>query len=190
MAERCPAPPNPNAVRDFLLGMLCALVFLGVVVGLLVVAFGAEPAPTKVFTAKPERIPDGDTVVYPQGVCRLIGIDAPEVSHGGQHVGQPLGDQAKLGLQGELVRGVNTVLVYGTDKYGRMLCLILDPFGYVANIWMVESGMAEAYLLEKAPFADGLRQAEARAQKDKRGVWGLPKYERPSDYRKRVKARE
>ena len=191
MAERCPTPPNPNVIRDFVLALLCALVFLMGMAGLLVVAFGAEPAPTKVFTAKPERIPDGDTVVYPGNrVCRLMGIDAPEVAHGGKHTGQPLGAQALAGLQGELVRGPNTVLVYGTDKYGRMLCVILDDDGYMANLFMVESGLAATYLTERAPFKHGLEEAEKRAKQDRRGIWNLPNYESPSKYRQRVKARE
>lgn len=166
------------------------MVILGALfVALLGVAWGAEPVPTKVFQARPERVVDGDTVVYPQGVCRLIGVDAPEVAHGG-HPAQPMGEQAWEGLSGELVQGVNTVLVYGTDKYGRMLCAILDHAGYLTNLWLVESGLAETYLLERAPFAKGLAEAQARAKTERRGIWGLGRYERPSDYRKRIKARE
>ena len=169
-----------------------ALVLLGVLLG-----SGAAAAPplipkflipTQTFVARPERISDGDTVVYPAGVCRLVGVDAPEIPHPKQP-GQPLGQQAMEALRGELQGGVNTVLVYGKDRYGRFLCAILDPQGYLVNLMLLESGLAEAYFLDKAPFAEGFRAAEARAQQQKLGVWGLPKYERPEDYRKRMKAR-
>ena len=197
MSDRCPIPPDPTVGR-FLLWLLAGsavamLLFGALCVALLEVACGAEPVPSKVFQARPERVVDGDTVVYPQGVCRLIGVDAPEVAHGGHpggHPAQPMGDQAAEGLRGELVQGMNTVVVYGTDKYGRMLCAILDHAGYLANLWLVESGLAETYLLDRAPFARGLAEAQARAKAERRGIWGLERYERPSDYRKRMKARE
>ena len=142
--------------------------------------------PIQTFVANPERVSDGDTVVYPAGICRLIGVDAPEIPHPGK-LGQPMGQQATEALRGELQTGPNTVLVYGKDKYGRFLCAILDSQGYLVNLMLVESGLAEAYFLDKAPFAEGFRAAEARAKQQKLGVWGLPKYERPEDYRKRMK---
>lgn len=117
-----------------------------------------------------------------------MGVDAPEIPHPGKP-GQPLGQQATEALRGELQTGPNTVLVYGAgDKYGRMLCIIFDSHGYMVNLMLLESGLAEAYLTEKAPFAEGFLAAEARAKHQKLGIWGLPTYERPSDYRKRMKA--
>ena len=144
--------------------------------------------PTETFVAPAERIVDGDTIVYPRGVCRLIGVDAPEVSHPKQP-GQPLGLEAQQAVAGQLQQGSNTVLVFGRDRYGRMLCAVLDHQGYLVNLMLLESGLAETYLLEKSPFAGGFRDAEARAKAQKMGIWGLPKYERPHDYRQRMKAR-
>lgn len=144
--------------------------------------------PTETFVAPAERVVDGDTVVYNRGTCRLIGLDAPEIAHPKQP-GQLMGQQAMEALRGELQTGPNTVLVYGKDRYGRFLCAILDAQGYLVNLMLLESGLAETYLTEKSPFAAGFLAAEARAKHSKLGVWGLPKYERPSDYRKRMRER-
>ena len=154
----------------------------------LALAAPAIPTPTKVFVAAPEKVVDGDTVVYPQGSCRLLGLDAPERAKG-QQPGQPLADEAWRALRGELLRGPNTVIVYGTDKYGRLLCVIIDPQGYVVNVWLVESGMAEAYMTDRAPFAKGLEEAAARAKAEGRGIWQIPNRERPEAYRKRMRER-
>ena len=146
----------------------------------------APKSPTRVFVAMPERVTDGDSIVYSQGACRLLGVDAPERARTG-HPGQPLGEEAFRALRDEIMRGPTTVLVYGVDRYGRSLCIVIDSTGYVVNLWLVESGFAETYMLENSPFSAGLRAAEARAQKEKRGIWGLTPYESPSSYRKRMK---
>ena len=144
----------------------------------------APKSPTRVFVAVPERIIDGDSVAYPQGVCRLVGLDSPERRPA---PGQRMAEEAFRALRDEIMRGPTTVLVYGVDRYGRSLCIVIDSTGYVVNLWLVESGFAETYMLENSPFSAGLRAAEARAQKEKRGIWGLTPYESPSSYRKRMK---
>lgn len=185
-----PCPPGPGLSRALLVsaGALLAGLLLAALV-ILVVTLGwaaSEPQPTRVFVALPERVPDGDTVVYPAGACRLLGVDAPERKKGSQP-GQRMAEDAFKALRDELMRGPNTVLVYGVDRYSRNLCIVIDESGYIVNLWLVESGFAEAYLLERSPFASGLKSAEERAKKDKRGIWGLPKYESPSAYRLRLK---
>ena len=187
-----PCPSGPGLSRALLVSALALLTGLLLALGvILFVTLGwagpATPIPSKVFVAAPERVIDGDSVVYPQGVCRLLGVDAPERARGGQP-GQPLAEEAWRALQGELLRGPNTVLVYAEkDRYGRMLCAILDAQGYVVNIWLVESGFAEAYLTDRAPFAAGLLEAESRAKTQGRGIWQLPNRESPAAYRKRLK---
>jgi len=142
--------------------------------------------PPKTFTARAERVVDGDSIIFPQGVCRLIGIDAPEIAHGAK-TGQPWGREAQLALAGQVGMGQVTVLVYGFDKYGRMLCAILDAHGYLINLTLLESGLAQTYMLEKSPFANGFLAAESRAKKAQIGIWGLSNYESPADYRRRLK---
>ena len=185
-----PCPPDPGDPKRIALcvaavGLGVLLLFIVLVV--LMVAGGAEPAkaPLRVFVATPERIVDGDTVVYVQGSCRLAGVDSPERRPA---PGQPLAEDAFRALRDELLRGPNTVLVYQEkDKYGRMICAILDASGYLVNLWLVESGFAETYFLDRSPFAPGFAAAQQRAKAEKRGIWALPKYESPEHFRKRMR---
>ena len=116
----------------------------------------------------------------------MLGVDAPERKRGGQ-LGQPLAEEAFRALRDELMRGPNTVLVYGKDRYGRSLCAILDASGYLVNLWLIESGMAESYLLDRSPFGSGFLEAEKRAKAEGRGIWKLLNRESPAAYRKRLK---
>lgn len=140
--------------------------------------------PSRVFVAVPERIVDGDTVVFPQGSCRLLGIDAPEKA-------QPFGMQATQALAA-LLPPKESVLVLawiGQDRYGRMLCLIVGADGYLVNLAMVESGAALVYLAEGSTIHRGLLEAQARAVNERRGVWALPQIELPWVYRERMRRR-
>ena len=151
-------------------------------------ADAAEPIPIKVFVAIPERVIDGDSIRYAQGICRLVGVDSQERKKG-QQPGQPMAEDAFKALRDEAMRGETTVIVYGRDKYDRMLCWVIDHAGYALNLMLVESGFGEAYLLERSPFAAGLVEAQQRAQAEKRGIWSLPKHEAPERYRKRMRER-
>ena len=135
--------------------------------------------PDQVSTAKVERVTDGDTVVFPQGVCRLLGIDAPEKA-------QPLGPEAWRTLAELLGDRPVLAMAWGKDRYGRMLCLVLAEDGYLANMTLVESGLALVYMADRLFLKDGFEAAEARAKADRRGVWGFKKFERPWDYRART----
>lgn len=187
MTTQC--PPGPGLSRALLvsaLALLAGLLVAGGVILLVTLGWAASaPQPTRVFVAVPERVTDGDTIIYPQGACRLLGIDAPERGRG-KAAGQPLGEEAFQALRDEIMRGQTTVLVYGIDRYGRMLCWVIDSNGYAVNLWLVESGMGETYMLDRSPFARGLAEAQKRAQTDKRGIWNLPSYESPEAFRKRM----
>jgi endonuclease YncB( thermonuclease family) len=143
-------------------------------------AWAQKGAPDHVFTAKVERTTDGDTVVFPQGVCRLLGIDAPEKA-------QPLGPEAWRTLAELLGDRPVLAMAWGKDRYGRMLCLILAEDGYLANMTLVESGLALVYMAERLFLQDGLEAAQARAKADRRGVWGLKSFEEPWKYRARIR---
>lgn len=125
---------------------------------------------------------DGDTVKFKDGrVCRLVGIDAPE-SH------QPFGALARSVVT-QLVAGEVGVLVYGQDKYRRDLCWLTN--GAISiNAELVRQGLAETYLLTRAPFGSTLQLLESEAKAAGRGMWSLPasEYESPSVYRHRIKS--
>ena len=183
-----PCPPGPGLSRALLVSagaLLAGLLLAAGVILLVTLGWAASaPQPTRVFVALPERIPDGDTVTYKHGTCRLVGLDSPERRPA---PGQRLAKEAFEALRDELMRGENTVILYGKDKYDRWLCVILDSAGYMVNLMLVESGFAQTYLLERSPFAMGLADAQRRAQAEKRGIWGLKGYENPESYRKRMR---
>ena len=143
-------------------------------------AWAQKGSPDQVFTAPVERVTDGDTAVFPQGVCRLLGIDAPERA-------QPLGPEAWRTLAELLGDRPVLVLAWGKDRYGRMLCLVLAQDGYLANLTLVESGLAMVYMADRLFVKDGLEAAEARAKADRRGVWGLKRFEPPWEFRARTR---
>jgi micrococcal nuclease len=71
------------------------------------------------------RVLDGDTIVVVQGsgklIIRLVGIDAPEISHKKYEPGQPFGQQSTKYLAGLVLNKVVDVKSYGPDRYGRTL---------------------------------------------------------------------
>lgn len=58
------------------------------------------------------------------------------------------------------------------------------------NLEMVREGYAEAYVeYLKEPYRLEFIKAEMEAKSAMRGVWSLPDYERPKDFKKRLKIR-
>ncbi|MFH0959245.1 MAG: thermonuclease family protein [Pseudomonadota bacterium] len=70
---------------------------------------------------KVTRVYDGDTVrAVGHGVeiqVRLVGIDAPEISHKKRDPGQPYGQQATKHLAGLVLNKVVDIRGYGLDQY-------------------------------------------------------------------------
>jgi len=75
------------------------------------------------------------------------------------------------------------------DRYKRMVGIIWIGDRNI-NLEMVQEGYAEAYLeYLKEPYREQFILAEREAKSARRGIWALPKYERPNDFRKRLKIR-
>lgn len=167
--------------------LLVATVLLATLLPASVVAqkrgWRAADTPDQVFLAKPERVHDGDTVVFPQGSCRLLGIDAPELK-------QPLGSEAGRTLRELLGDRPVLVMAWGKDRYARMLCLVLAEDGYLANMTLVESGLALVYMADQLFLKNGLEAAQARARSDRRGLWGLKSFEPPWVHRARERGQK
>ncbi len=151
----------------------------------------AHAANPRTLVAKVERVSDGDTITtitanQTKLRIRLLGIDAPEVPHGTKP-GQPFGEDARDYLD-HLIGG-KTVRVdaYGPDKYKRVLAVVWDEQVNV-NLLMVAMGYAEVY--GGAPcqvYCQELEEAEAKARRDRVGMWAQPPgaYESPSAFRAR-----
>jgi len=74
-------------------------------------------------------------------------------------------------------------------RYKRMVGVIWIGNRNI-NLEMVQEGYAEAYLeYLKEPYREQFIRAEKEARSARRGIWSLPGYERPNDFRKRLKVR-
>jgi len=68
------------------------------------------------------RVVDGDTLIVKKGATkltiRLVGIDAPEVSHKKYEPGQTFGQQSTKYLAGLVLKKTVDIKSYGPDRYG------------------------------------------------------------------------
>jgi micrococcal nuclease len=146
------------------------------------------------------KVSDGDTIhlttlEQTKLRVRLYGIDAPETPKANAHTGhinkpgQPYGEESWKALAGK-IKGAQVKLdVIDIDKYRRMVGMIwLDDRNI--NLEMVREGYAEAFIeYLKPPYREQFLEAEHEAKLARRGIWALPDYERPRDFRKRLKVR-
>jgi micrococcal nuclease len=136
------------------------------------------------------RVIDGDTIIVNKGTTkltiRLVGIDAPEISHKKNELGQPFSQQSTKNLAGLVLNKVVDVKSHGPDRYGRTLGeVFLD--GNNINLEMVKSGFAEVYrgTPVKGQNMEPYWKAEEEARRGGRGMWVLgDKYVSPRDWRK------
>jgi micrococcal nuclease len=136
-------------------------------------------------------VTDGDTVVvktenHPTVAAHLVGIDAPEFAPDRREKGQPLCQESRDFLANLLNNQAVQMSIVGTDFASRPVVLITKD-GVLINVKMVEAGLAEAYdeFGDKLPLKikHALLNAQADAQANHRGIWGLTNYVRPSEYR-------
>jgi micrococcal nuclease len=139
------------------------------------------------------RVIDGDTIKVNDGnqkiTVRLVGIDAPEVSHAKNEPGQPFSQSSGKHLAALVLNRTVDITSYGQDRYGRTLGEVFVD-GRNINLEMVKAGLAEVYRGTPAPGQnlDPYWQAEKEARVAKRGMWVLgDKYVSPREWR-RMKA--
>jgi len=116
------------------------------------------------------KVADGDTVTArcPQGQVkvRLYGIDAPEMRQ------SPWGAQARAGLQRLLPLSAPVRFeVMDTDRYGRTVAKIYNSTQDL-GLALVRDGLVVVY--ERYNDSAQYRQAQAQAQRERRGVWSQP----------------
>jgi len=146
------------------------------------------------------KVSDGDTIhlTTPEQTIlkvRLYGIDAPETDKINDHTGQvnipgqPYGDESWKALENKVMGKQVKLNILDIDKYRRMVGMIyLD--GRNINLEMVREGYAEAFIeYLKEPYRSEFLKMEKEARSMKRGIWSLPIYERPREFRKRLKVR-
>ncbi len=132
---------------------------------------------------------DGDTFETSNGErVRLLGIDAPEVSHH-DVAGEPFGEESAAWLR-RRIADTNVTLRFGpelTDHYGRTLAWIYSDDNVLINQEALQTGHAE--LLDRFGLPENLepqlRAAEHAAKSKKIGLW-----KQPQDNRSEAKERE
>ena len=156
--------------------------------------------PIRTVTGTVTKVSDGDTiqVTTPEQTklrVRLYGMDAPETPKINQRTGrvnkpgQPYGEESWKALEGKIMGKQVRLDIIDIDRYKRMVGVIWISNRNI-NLEMVKEGYAEAYIeyLKESYRAQFIR-AEKEARSARRGIWSLPGYERPSDFRKRLKIR-
>ena len=185
--------PKPLSCRTFVLLLLIAALLI----------FPNVPvchAVMRTVAGTVTKVSDGDTihVTTPEQTklkVRLYGIDAPEtqkVNHRTGHVskpGQPYSDESWKALEAKIMGKQVKVDILDIDKYKRMVGIIwLDDRNI--NLEMISEGYAGAFIeYLKPPYRSPFIKAEHVAKSSRRGIWSLPDYERPRDFRKRLKVR-
>lgn len=157
---------------------------LGLVVALACAAVSGVPsaAATKPLGGWVVRVIDGDTITIltadrDQVRIRLADIDAPE-SH------QPFGAKAKQGLSDLVYAEWVTVVVTGSDRYGRSIGQVWKGDVDVCSE-MIRSGMAWAYRAHLTRAE--LLSVEREAREAHRGLWVQASPEPPWEFRADVR---
>ena len=135
------------------------------------------------------KVSDGDTirVVTPEQTklkIRLYGIDAAEMlGTDSQRYAPDARKALEIKIKGRQVK----LDIMDVDKYRRLVSIVwLD--GRNINLEMIREGHAEVFIeYLKPPYREPFLEAEREAKSAKLGIWSLTDYERPRDFRKRLK---
>jgi micrococcal nuclease len=188
-------PTKTFSIKGFLI--LCLLAGLTT---LPFTPFSFAREPIRTVTGTVTKVSDGDTihVTTPEKTkltVRLYGMDAPETPKINQRTGrinkpgQPYGDQSWKALDAKIMGKQVRLDIIDIDRYKRMVGMIWIGNRNI-NLEMVKEGYAEAYPeYLKEPYRAQFIQAEKEARSARRGIWSLSGYERPSDFRRRLKVR-
>jgi micrococcal nuclease len=188
--------PKISSIKTFLI--LCLLAGLTT---LPFTSLSIAREPIRTVTGTVTKVSDGDTiqVTTPERTklrIRLYGMDAPETPKINQRTGrvnkpgQPYGEESWKALEGKIMGKQVRLDILDIDKYKRMVGIIWIGSRNI-NLEMIQEGYAEAYVeyLKEPSYRSQFIRAEREAKSARRGIWSLPGYERPGDFRKRLKVR-
>ena len=163
--------------------------YLGITIYLLVTVFLISSF-CSAGQLKVSRVTDGDTITVRDGriekTIRLVGIDAPEVSHKKREPSQPYAQAATKYLAGLVLNKTMEIKEYGQDRYGRTLGIVFLT-GKNMNLEMVKAGYAEVYRGTPAAGFDSAPywKAEEEARAAKKGMWAQgDKHVSPREWRR------
>lgn len=141
-----------------------------------------QPTAAREITGRVVSIADGDTLsvldsAHTNHRIRLAYIDAPEKK-------QDFGQKSKQSLSEQVYGHDVSVNVVDTDRYGRLLGVVYREKDNV-NTEQVRRGMAWVYTkYNKDP---SLVEIEAKARKQRMGLWEQPNPTPPWEFRHRDK---
>jgi len=154
-----------------------------IVIGATLIILIAMPVFSFALKCKVVQVKDGDTVVVSlvEGgqffVCRLYGIDAPEIE-------QPYGQKAMKELKRLILGQTVDVELTGAKTYNREVCIIKKD-NININLEMIKLGYAWAYKQYlKRPYASEYINAEKEARDKRLGLWKELNPVAPWEFRK------
>lgn len=124
-------------------------------------------------------------------VIRLAGIDAPEVAYR-RKPGQPLGEVSKAFLADMVLNKKVTIKILAFDIYNRILAFVYLKGWFSdknVSLKLVKEGMACVYRSKSAEYGKYKKKlflAEERAIRKKKGIWSLPDFKNPAEFRKKT----
>lgn len=145
------------------------------------------------FKATMTWVKDGDTVDLSNGViCRLSGTDAPEIAKPqNNQPAQPYAAEARKALEQMVKNKELTIRIVeppSGKKYGRASCII-EVEGKDVNIGLLQQGLAwfwASYVKDSFRY-QAYQAAEAKAKKDKTGLWSDPNPVFPNTYQRQYR---
>jgi endonuclease YncB( thermonuclease family) len=169
--------PRPRPMRPRLTPAKKALMIVAAIIGLrmAVPETPAERQGMKEVVVRVEKVFDGDTFACADGRrVRLLGIDAPEVSHPDQPA-EPWSEESAEWLR-KRIENQTVKLNIGqraTDRYHRTLAWVYDKDGRLVNLELLQVGAARLLPDFGLPvdLEPALRAAEAEARAASRGLW-------------------
>ena len=129
-----------------------------------------------------QRVVDGDTIIVKwHDRVRLIGVDAPEVSHPKKPI-EYFGPEAKEYLRA-LVEGKDVLLKFDNlnrkenfrDEFDRLLAYVYLVDGTNVNQLMIQEGYAVTLRYFPFSYLDRFLEAEKEARKARKGIWAKSK---------------
>ena len=125
------------------------------------------------------RVIDGDTVVLRDGRhVRLLGINAPEISHHGG-ANEEGAIQAKETLERLIIKSPQFLESDKElfDHYGRTLAYLFSAEGKNMNAELVRLGLVTVNLYPpNLKYSQRLISSQYLAELEELGIWGLPSY--------------
>lgn len=126
--------------------------------------------------AQVDRVYDGDTIKLKDGRhVRILGVNAPEVDHGKEKTGQPLGEEARSATESFFKKDAQVKLFYDVqrvDRYERTLAHVYNAKGESLAANLLRQGLGFHVAIPPNLSLNQCLQAQERIARQKHaGVW-------------------